>query len=308
MSQSEIDQLNASFWNELCGSAFAQSLGITDRTPASLKRFDAAYLGYYSYLLGYIRPGEWTGKQVLEVGLGYGTVGQTLLSSGTNYFGVDIAANPVKMIQYRQVLMNQPSTCSQASVLALPFAPESFDGVISIGVFHHTGDVQKAIDETHRVLKPGGKAVLMLYNQYSYRQWVSWPAATFKAWLKEFIFTRSGGKNQVSEKQRKAYDASLDGTSAPEIVFVSRREFRKMMRKFNILHLTKENNGPFFYIDKKWFYNPAKKLLGIKLFKKPTGGMFLVQRPWLLSTLGRWAGLDLYIEAEKKVNEVPHEK
>ncbi|NPV76386.1 MAG: methyltransferase domain-containing protein [Anaerolineae bacterium] len=308
MSKSEMDRLNASFWDELCGSGLAQMLGITDRSPASLKRFDQAYLDFYPYLLGYIRPDRLTGKRVLEVGLGYGTVGQALLDSGANYFGVDIAAGPVNMIRYRQVLMNQPSSCSRASVLNLPFAAGSFDCVISIGVFHHTGDVQRAIDETHRVLKPGGKAILMVYNQYAYRQWFNWPLNTLKIWLREYGFIRSTKSIEVTEEQRKAYDASLDGVGAPETVFVSVRELRRMMRNFKIVRLSKENSSPLLFLSKKWFSWPLKKLFGIQLFKKPEGGFYLLNRSWLLPTLGRWFGLDLYVEAEKKLVEISDER
>jgi SAM-dependent methyltransferase len=37
--------------------------------------------------------------------------------------------------------------------------------VYSFGVLHHTLDTQKAINEVHRVLKPGGKAIIMLYHK-----------------------------------------------------------------------------------------------------------------------------------------------
>ena len=45
--QESIDSANASFWNELCGSAWAKQLGITTVTPESLKRFDEEYFKYY---------------------------------------------------------------------------------------------------------------------------------------------------------------------------------------------------------------------------------------------------------------------
>ncbi len=44
-----IDKANAEFWNELCGTTMARSLGITDHSLESLKRFDEAYLAFYPY-------------------------------------------------------------------------------------------------------------------------------------------------------------------------------------------------------------------------------------------------------------------
>ena len=42
-SQTALDDRNAGFWDELCGSSLARQLGITDASAESLARFDAAY-------------------------------------------------------------------------------------------------------------------------------------------------------------------------------------------------------------------------------------------------------------------------
>jgi SAM-dependent methyltransferase len=48
----------------------------------------------------------------------------------------------------------------EASILDLPFAADEFDLVVSDQVLEHVvGDPQRAIDETRRVLKPGGLAL-----------------------------------------------------------------------------------------------------------------------------------------------------
>ena len=39
--------------------------------------------------------------------------------------------------------------------------------VYSLGVLHHTPDTPRSISEVHRVLKPGGIALIMLYNKIS---------------------------------------------------------------------------------------------------------------------------------------------
>jgi ubiquinone/menaquinone biosynthesis C-methylase UbiE len=43
---------------------------------------------------------------------------------------------------------------------ALPFPDKDFDAVISNGVFNLTMNKAQALEETHRVLKPGGRLML----------------------------------------------------------------------------------------------------------------------------------------------------
>src|SRR5205085_12269324 len=52
------------------------------------------------------------------------------------------------------------------------FPDATFDVVYSNGVLHHTPDTQRAIDEVHRVLRPGGVAKVMLYNKSSIYYWL----------------------------------------------------------------------------------------------------------------------------------------
>ena len=61
----------------------------------------------------------------------------------------------------------------------LPFAPESFDYIYSIGVLHHTPDCEQAFKGLPRLLKPGGRIAIWLYSAYNpwyrmsdvYRKW-----------------------------------------------------------------------------------------------------------------------------------------
>jgi len=70
VSQSETDTRNVAFWNELCGSELARSIGIDDRTPESLQKFDEAYMAMYPYLARYVTAESLTGRRTLEIGLG----------------------------------------------------------------------------------------------------------------------------------------------------------------------------------------------------------------------------------------------
>ena len=263
-----VDQANASFWEELCGSTFARELGITDHSMESLRRFDRAYFERYPYLLKRVPVSTMRGMSVLEVGLGYGTLGQRIAQGGARYTGLDIAAGPVRMMATRLQMCSLPGRAVQGNMLRCPFAEEEFDCVVSIGCFHHSGDLSRCIDETWRVLKPGGRAYLMVYSRYSYLRWLKWFGPTLRA-----LFARP---RAASESERLAYDADLEGQAAPETVFVSRSELRHMMRRFSSVSCALENTTHFGF-----------------------RGKTVIPRRYLLSSLGRIAGLDIYVDARK---------
>lgn len=269
MSAQEIDAANAEFWDELCGTGLAKHLGITDHSFASLKRFDDYYLDIYPYLLRHVPVHTMKGKRVLEIGLGYGTLGQKIAESGADYVGLDIASGPVKMMNHRLRLQEMPGQAMQGNMLECPLPDASVDCVVSIGCFHHTGDTQRCIDESFRVLRPGGKAYIMVYNRFSYRQWKRWPLATLQTWLK-------GTDEVISEAQRRAYDANAEGAGAPETAFFSMEQLRRMFGRYATVAIQKEN-------------------CDLVTFR----GRVLLSREKLLGTLGRGLGLDLYVSAGK---------
>jgi len=105
---------------------------------------------------------------VLEVGCGLGTDGAQFAKAGANYTGIDLTDAAVDLAKRRFELFQLPGTFRVADAEHLDFADNSFDLVYSHGVLHHTPDTSAAVREIHRVLRPGGKAVVMLYHRDSY--------------------------------------------------------------------------------------------------------------------------------------------
>ena len=272
MSQAEIDRQNSEFWDELCGTYLARSLGITDFSAESLAKFDHHFLTIYPYVDKYLALDKVAGKDVLEVGLGYGTVSQLLAAKARSYVGLDIAAGPVAVVNRRMSLFNLSGTAQQGSILDAPFADASFDVVVTIGCVHHTGDVQRALDEVHRVLRPGGWALVMLYNAFSYRRWWNETASTARTWLKDYLGV--GADVRPSDVERGAYDRSSSGAAAPSTVFTSSRRLRAMCARFSKIDIHKENadqEPPFLRFS----------------------------RPALMTSIGHVIGLDLYATLHK---------
>jgi SAM-dependent methyltransferase len=264
-AQNAVDQQNREFWNELCGTVQARLLGITEITPESLERFDDWYMAAYPYLPRYLDALPLEGRDVLEIGLGFGTIGQILASRGARYRGADIAAGPVAMMNDRLRWLGSDGGAVQASALELPWPDESFDVVVSIGCLHHTGDLPRAIEEVHRVLRPGGTALVMVYNAHSFRQLVRVPRERLHA-----LRVRLSGAEQV----RAMYDRNMAGEAAPHTDFVSRRELRHLLRRFSSVSVESQNFDevrlPFtrVMIPRTRFLGNAARALGLDLYAR----------------------------------------
>ncbi len=264
-SQQLLDASNAEFWNELCGTHLARQVGVEDSSAESLARFDRAYWDLYPYLAGYL---PWhSGERLLEIGLGYGTVGQYLAERGVDYYGLDISAGPVGMMAHRLQLLgvgDVDGRVKQGSALAIPHPDAAFDVVVSIGCIHHTGNIALGIAEIGRVLRPGGQAMVMLYNAHSYRNMVTMPARM----LRHGVLRDPAKRAQF---ERATYDANVEGSEAPATAFTSVAEARRLFEGWSEVRVRREN----------------------------CGGAPLIGRRMLLPILGRMAGLDLYITATK---------
>jgi len=269
--QAAIDAANVAFWNELCGSHLAHTLGIADDSAASLKKFDEWFLAFYPYLFTHVPVRKFKGQRVLEVGLGYGTLSQNILEAGADYIGMDIAAGPVAMVRHRMALTGLPGEALQASILTNTLPDASFDRFVAIGCLHHTGNLQAAFDQAFRLLRPGGSAHIMIYNRYSHRRWMQ----NRKTYLRERILEAVGLLSLANSSawDRAASDRSLDGEAAPETVYTSVREVKRRMRRFSSVHVEQENMDESD--DPEW------------------------DRDKVLSTWGKRMGLDLYITARK---------
>lgn len=107
------------------------------------------------------------GKQVLEVGTGVGTDARLIIGLGADYCGINVDAGSSKMTRRALEVFGLDGEVLQASALDIPYPDESFDVVYSFGVLHHIPDVRDAVSEISRVLKPGGRLIVMLYNRTS---------------------------------------------------------------------------------------------------------------------------------------------
>lgn len=114
------------------------------------------------------------GEDVLEIGVGLGADHQRWAEAGARLHGVDLTERAVEHTRRRLALFGLASELRVANAEALPFADASFDVVYSWGVLMHTPSTERAIAEVHRVLRSGGRALLMLYHRSSFVGYMLW--------------------------------------------------------------------------------------------------------------------------------------
>jgi ubiquinone/menaquinone biosynthesis C-methylase UbiE len=93
---------------------------------------------------------------VLEVGVGTGLVGSRLARLGLEVVGVDVDPGLARRAQRRlrgRIVLGD--------AFALPFRDSWFAGAVAVWVLHKLAAPERALAEVARVLRPGGRLVVV---------------------------------------------------------------------------------------------------------------------------------------------------
>lgn len=107
------------------------------------------------------------GKKVLEIGCGIGNDGIEFAKAGAIYTGIDLSSKSVELCKENFSFENLTGDIINVDGENLPFEDNTFDIIYSWGVIHHAPSMENVIKEIYRVLKPGGRITIMIYNRYS---------------------------------------------------------------------------------------------------------------------------------------------
>ena len=210
------------------------------------------------------------GKRVLDIGCGNGYVLWHYARHGAHVHGVDITETALRLSRRRFELGEHKAEFRLTDGNSLPYPDHHFDIVCSMGVLHHIEDPRPMLREARRVLRPGGRLILMLYHRNSWKYRVVLP-------LRLLLDARYRGKTL-----QQALNMN-DGDDCPLAKVYSRGEVRALLADFRDLRFS------------------VNQLSWRQLLLIPALARALEPRlpPLSGSALARTLGWNLYVEAVK---------
>lgn len=178
-----------------------------------------------------------SGERVLEVGVGIGTDLVQYAKKGAKVSGIDLTKEAVETTKKNFKLRGlEYEVLKTGDAEKLPFKDNSFDLICSYGVLHHTPNTDKAVEEIYRVLKPGGKSIVLLYA----RGWKHYFKRIFiQGILLGKLFKQ--GYNNLINNQTEVHGGS------PLTYVYKKKEIKKMFDIFGEVNIERHRLGE--YID-----------------------------------------------------------
>lgn len=159
-------------WNvDACGSHYV-TRSETDTLEWYLEAERYRYGVYAPWMAEMMEFSGHYGEKVLEIGAGMGTDLAQFAQNGALCTDLDLSAGHLAHAKRNFELRGLKGRFVHGDGETLPFETDSFDVVYSNGVIHHTPNTGGVIAEILRVLKPGGKAIIMVYAENSWHYWM----------------------------------------------------------------------------------------------------------------------------------------
>jgi 2-polyprenyl-3-methyl-5-hydroxy-6-metoxy-1,4-benzoquinol methylase len=173
-----------------------------------LEEYRFEKLGYLPQLVAF---SAYPAQQLLEVGCGIGIDLVRFARAGAIVTGIDLAEVSIDLARKNFAQNGLTGSLQIMNGEDMKFEGNSFDVVYAHGVVQYTADAQKMVHEIYRVLRPGGEAILMVYNRHS--------------WL-----------NALS----KLTKVELEHEDAPVLRKYSIREFKELLKPFTQVRIVPE--------------------------------------------------------------------
>ena len=215
---------NSEYWSRYNVTRHA-SFATREESLSYLRWRNDQYLFYENFL-----PfDELSGAVCLDFGCGPGHDVVALIewSDASRVVGADVSAASISEARAR-LRLHDAGSRSELVLLKeesgrLPFADDTFDFIVSSGVLHHCEDPEELLAELRRVLKPGGRMRLMVYNQDSVF------VHMHVAWERQILQRIDQGRPLAD-----AFRTATDGETCPRSVAYTPEDWIAVCAKANL--------------------------------------------------------------------------
>lgn len=142
------------------------------------------------------------GTNLLDAGCGNGWLSVCAWEKGFNVHSLDIGKNEIEESSFLFRSKNAYVELTRASLLSLPFVNSFFHSIMCINVLEHLSDVEQAILEMKRVLKKGGRLIIVVPN-----------GLTFGLFYDKFVYRLIPTKTILSHVYKTTFSLTKHDTS-----------------------------------------------------------------------------------------------
>ncbi len=163
-------------------------------------------------------------KVVVDYGCGPGNdlVGFSVFSNPSKLYGMDVSAQALQVASKRLELHETSVELLQLDEVEnkLPIEDDSVDYIHTSGVLHHCLNLDRILDEFHRILKPTGQLSVMIYNSES-------------VWFHLYVgyIWKLKWKRNKDLSTREAFRLTTDGKECPIAKCYEKNEFMEIVSK-----------------------------------------------------------------------------
>lgn len=259
------DEVQKQWDNDPAGSHYVKAA--QPHTLEWFKEVEAYRYGTYGpWMFETMEFAQHAGEQLLEIGGGIGTDHAQFAANGAITTDVDLSAGHLALAQENFERRGLKGRFIHQDAETLPFDDNTFDVVYSNGVIHHTPNTKQVVGEIYRVLKPGGKAIIMVYAENSLHYWRN---LVWAIGIKDSALWRQS----MGEIMSRSVERSDNAAARPLVKVYTPKRLRQMFSAFRDIEIVQRQ-------------------------------MVAEEKPRLLSRvplplLGKWMGWNLVIKARK---------
>ena len=254
------------------------------------------------------------GAAVLDLGCGQGFNAQELARHGAQLTAIDLTRKGIELATQRFKLRGLRGDFVLADSQHLPFKDGAFGFIHSSGVLHHIPNIESAVDELHRVLRPGGKASIMVYNKSSWRYWYRMQVKLRMAMTLLYILPKMLRASLINRmpslgayvptswpSQADVVNAGTDfgGVENPPSRVFTRKSASRLFHRFKIGGFAASGSPYKPFKEKK---NPWERFLAAVIFPSTNGLLVPVRLPGQIANPDRSAQAVEHHEQDSKAS------